>query len=82
MQIFWAIHAHQEIQMCTLPCIDEDRRQWPFAATCNEMKQFEVARNLSYRVRVNRVKTTEKWGEIQRKWHLVRVCRVVPVIQV
>ena len=35
--------------------------------------QFELAGNLSYRVRVNRVKVTEKWGEIQGKLDLVRV---------
>ena len=34
------------------------------------------------RVRVNRVKLTEKWGQIQGKWHLVRVSWGVRVIRV
>ena len=33
------------------------------------------------RVRVNRVKMTEKWGQIQGKWDLVRVSGGVRVIR-
>ena len=33
-------------------------------------------------VRVNRVKMTDKWGQIQRKWDLVRVSGGVRVIRV
>ena len=34
------------------------------------------------RVRVNQVKMTEKWGQIQGKWDLVRVSGGVQVIRV
>ena len=48
--------------------------------------EFELAgkRNLVrvIRVRVNRVKMTEKWGQIQGKWALVRVSGGVRVIRV
>ena len=39
-------------------------------------KQFDLAGNWSCQIRVNQVKATEKWDQVQRK------CGGVPVIQV
>jgi len=46
----------------------------------NEISSWRGIRVI--RVRVNRVKMTEKWGQIQGKWALVRVSWGVRVIRV